>query len=362
MINDVFVDRFETDDFTKTQYFLIEPHSYFIETHPVVMAPCLVDIRNEATNNIRLMNPFDYDIQVNQNTVVGVAEKVESQPTILFTVEDSDEIHNINPIRMIKLGESKPVTLPTNAGIIINLSKKGTTDEGKNGAVPHHLINLYNEAAAGRTTGEQEDILNLLQKYSHAFSVNEYDLGLTHLVEHTVDTGDVRPVKQPPRRVPIAFAEGEKKLIVQTQEQGIIRKSSSPCSIPLVWVIKKNGKVRPCVDYRCLNVVTINDAFPLPRIQDCLDTVAGATLFSTFDLTSDYHQIPVRSVNIHKTAFVTKYGLFEFQTMQFGVCNGPPTCQRLMELVLNGLQWQICLIYLDDIIVLVTILKTICND
>jgi hypothetical protein len=94
------------------------------------------------------MNPFDYDIQVNQNTDVDEAEKVESQPTILFTVEESDEIHNINPIRMIKLGESKPVTLPTNAGIIINLSKKGTTDEGKIGVVPHHLINLYNEAAA----------------------------------------------------------------------------------------------------------------------------------------------------------------------------------------------------------------------
>lgn len=181
--------------------------------------------------------------------------------------------------------------------------------------------------------------------------MNDYDLGLTHLVEHTIDTGDAKPVKQPPRRVPIAFAEEEKKLIMQMQEQGVIRKSSSPWSSPLVLVIKKNGKVRPCVDYRRLNAVTIKDAFPLPRIQDCLDTVAGATIFSTFDLTSGYHQIPVRSEDIHKTAFVTKYGLFEFQTMPFGVCNGPPTGQRLMELVLNGLQWQICLIYLDDIIV-----------
>jgi hypothetical protein len=65
-----------------------------------------------------------------------------------------------------------------------------------------------------------------LQKYSHPFSVNDYDLGLTHLVEHTIDTGDAKPVKQPPRRVPIAFAEEEKKLIMQMQEQGIIRKSS----------------------------------------------------------------------------------------------------------------------------------------
>jgi hypothetical protein len=76
---------------------------------------------------------------------------------------------------------------------------------------------------------------------------------------------------------------------------------------------------------------------------------------------------PVRPEDIHKTAFVTKYGLFEFQTMPFGVCNGPPTCQRLMELALNGLQWQICLIYLDDkgnnkITDLRTILKTICKD
>jgi hypothetical protein len=68
------------------------------------------------------------------------------------------------------------------------------------------------------------------------------------LVEHTIDTGDAKPVKQPPRRVPIAFAEEEKKLIMQMQEQGIIRKSSSPWSSPLVLVRKKNGKVRPCVD------------------------------------------------------------------------------------------------------------------
>jgi hypothetical protein len=116
---------------------------------------------------------FDYEIQVNQNTVVGKAVKVERQPTTLFTVEDSVEIKNFNPTRRIKLGESKPVTWPTNAGIIRNLSKKGTTDGEKSGVVPHHLINLYNEAAAGRTTGEQEEILHLLQKYSHAFSVND---------------------------------------------------------------------------------------------------------------------------------------------------------------------------------------------
>jgi hypothetical protein len=133
------------------------------------------------------------------------------------------------------------------------------------------------------------------------------------LVEHTKDTGDAKPVKQPPRRVPIAFAEEEKKLIMQMQEQGIIRKSSSPWSSPLVLVIKKNGKVRPCVDYRHLNAVTIKDAFPLPRIQDCLDTVAGATIFSTFDLTSGYHQISVRSEDIHKTVLLPNMVCLNFK-------------------------------------------------
>ena len=79
--------------------------------------------------------------------------------------------------------------------------------------------------------------------------------------------------------------------------------------------------------------------------------MAGAALFSTFDLTSGYHQIPVSPLDIPKTTFSTKYGLYEFRTMPFGVCNGAATCQRLMELVLQRLQWQICLIYLDDVIV-----------
>ena len=82
-----------------------------------------------------------------------------------------------------------------------------------------------------------------------------------------------------------------------------------------------------------------------------MDTVSGASLFSTFDLTAGYHQVPIRNEDIPKTAFVTKYGLYEFKTMPFGLCNSPVTFQRLMELVLHGLLWQTCLIYLDDVIV-----------
>ena len=141
--------------------------------------------------------------------------------------------------------------------------------------------------------------------------------------EYTIDTGDSKAIKLLPRRVPMAFAGKEQKVVSEMYEQGIIQKSSSPWSSPLVLVVKKNGKIRPCVRYRRLNAVTVKDFFPLPRIQDCLDTVRGSTLFSTFDLTSGYHQIPVKREDVPKTAFVTRYGLFEFLAMPFGVCNEP---------------------------------------
>ena len=92
------------------------------------------------------------------------------------------------------------------------------------------------------------------------------------------------------------------------------------------------------MDYRRLNSVTIKDAFPLPRITDCLDAVADATLFSCFDVTSGYHQIRVKKSDIPKTAFCTKNGLYEYTSMPIGHTNSPATFQRLMELALHGLQ------------------------
>ena len=104
-------------------------------------------------------------------------------------------------------------------------------------------------------------------------------------------------------------------------------------------------------DYRKVNSVTRKDAYPLPRIDDTLDTLAGSQLFSTLDLISGYWQVEVDSKDREKTAFCTPLGLFEFRVMPFGLCNAPATFQRLMDLVLAGLQWTSCLVYLDDVII-----------
>ena len=117
-------------------------------------------------------------------------------------------------------------------------------------------------------------------------------------------------------------------------------------------VRKKDGKVRYCIDYRALNNLTVKDAFPLPNIDECLDVIGGTTFFSTLDMCSGYHQIEIDEKDKHKTAFITRYGLFQYKRMPFGLCNEPATFQRAMTLILRGLTWQEVLAYLDDIIIL----------
>ena len=143
-----------------------------------------------------------------------------------------------------------------------------------------------------------------------------------------------------------------KELLENMLSRDVIQPSNSPCASPIVVVRKKDGSARFCVDYRKLNSITHKDTYPLPRIDDTLDTLAGSKWFSTLDLVSGYWQVEVAETDRAKTAFITQEGLFEFKVMLFGLYNAPAPFQRLINLVLAGIQWSECLVYLDDIIVL----------
>ncbi len=119
----------------------------------------------------------------------------------------------------------------------------------------------------------------------------------------------------------------------------------------MVLVKKKSGDYRFCVDYRRLNAVTKRDVYPLPRMDDVFDRIAGAKYFSSLDLMSGYWQVPVAEADTCKTAFVTPDGLYEFVRLPFGLNNAPSTFQRLIDRVLARLKWQMCLVYLDDVLV-----------
>ena len=194
-------------------------------------------------------------------------------------------------------------------------------------------------------------LAKVLLKNQGAFAKDKLDLGSCSLIKHKIDTAGAAPTRQPLRRTPKNF-EGEEEAYLKDQlERGVIQPSSSAWRSNICLVRKKDGSVRWCIDYRKLNESPIKDAYPIPNISMCLDCLAGASIFSVMDLQSGYWQLEMAPEDRHKTAFITKYGLFEYTKMPFGLCNAPSTFQRCMELIFRGMQWKTLLIYLDDIII-----------
>ncbi len=119
----------------------------------------------------------------------------------------------------------------------------------------------------------------------------------------------------------------------------------------MVIVPKRDGSARFCVDYRKLNASTIRDAYPIPRMDDCIDSLGEAKIFTTLDCNSGYWQIPIEESDRHKTAFVSHMGSYHFARMPSGLTDAPASFQRAVEILLSGVNWQFCLVYLDDVII-----------
>ena len=132
---------------------------------------------------------------------------------------------------------------------------------------------------------------------------------------------------------------------------GVIEPASTELASPVVLVPKKDGSIRFCVDYRRLNAKTAADSYPLPGIDECIDSFGDAAVFTTLDSNSGYWQIPVAPEDCDKTAFTTHMGTFRHLRMPFGLKGAPATFQRALDIILSGARWQICLVYLDDFIV-----------
>ena len=218
--------------------------------------------------------------------------------------------------------------------------------------VPEHLKSVFSEASARLSMREQIALSRLLTVYGDVFSRNKTDLGLFTLLTHRIHTYNEEPVKERLRRTPLKFQVEEEKTLNDMIAAGVVEPSFSEWASAPVLVRKKDGEVRYTVDFRQLNTKTVKDAYPLPLIDECTDTLSGNLWFHTLDLASGYWQIAIDPKHRHKTAFLTKYGLFQHVRMAQGLCNAPATFQRVMHLVLRGLTWNKALVYLDDIIVM----------
>ena len=217
-----------------------------------------------------------------------------------------------------------------------------------------HVGILVENLPAELSDAQRRSVRILLSCYTDIFSRDDFDVGRTNLVEHTIDTGNHRPVRQQLRRHPITHLDVIDHQVNEMLEHDIIEPAASPWASNVVLVRKKDGSYRFCVDYRRVNAVTYQDAYPLPHIDTCLNSLSGAGYFSTLDLRAGYHNIPIAENDRDKTAFITRKGCWRYKVMPFGLTCAPAVFQRLMDLVLCGLSYDICLVYLDDIIIVST--------
>lgn len=195
------------------------------------------------------------------------------------------------------------------------------------------------------------DLPSEFEEYSDVFSVEEAGRLPQHQGnDHAIETTDAPPHGPLYNLSNLELAE-LRRYIDEALKKGWIQHSTSPAGAPILFVPKKDGGLRLCVDYRGLNKVTIKNRHPLPLIGETLDRLNGAKVFTKLDLKDAYHRIRIKEGDEWKTAFRTRYGHFEYMVMPFGLTNAPATFQAYINKALAGLLDEFCVVYLDDILI-----------
>jgi len=241
---------------------------------------------------VRLINPTIEPIKIYRRT--KLADFVEVEPDIAT----------------FELGD-------TDAKVSTNIDEEHCKDYS-------HLPNLSDSNLDDENNRKFSE---LLYRFRYIFPKDKSQLGRTGLVQHTIDTGGYRPIKQRPYRTNPDDRKEIDKQVEEMLANNFIQPSTSAWASPVV-LVKQGKKIRFCIDYRKLNAVTWKDSFPLPLISQTLDSLNGAQYFSTLDLMSGYWQIELHPSAREKTAFVTHNGLFEFLVLPFGLTNAPSSFQR----------------------------------
>ena len=192
-------------------------------------------------------------------------------------------------------------------------------------------------------------VKNMLKRFAPMWSGK---LGEINSTPHYIDLlPGSRPIASQPYRAGPKAREIEQREVDKMLQAGVIEPSNSAWASPVVIIPKPDGSLRFCVDYRRLNALTIRDSYPLPRMDECIDSLGEATVFTTLDANAGYWQMPLAHRDRAKSAFVCHSGLYEFVRMPFGLKNAPASFQRALDLILAGFKWKTCLVYIDDVII-----------
>jgi len=195
-------------------------------------------------------------------------------------------------------------------------------------------------------------MLSLFRRYPALLEPREGCPPVTTLdIEHEIYTDNEALTKVRARRHAHQKHEVIDKSLDEMLAGGVVEEGHGAWGFPLVLVKKKDGSVRFCIAYRMLNDITKKDVYPLPRIDETLDSMHWSRRLASLDMHTGYWQVPVAAKDRDKTAFVTRRGLFRFVRMPFGLANAPGTFERMMDAILQRLPWQCCLVNLDDVII-----------
>ena len=281
---------------------------------------------------VSLINLGTKAVVLSRGTLIGFSTPITEHEKFGFTEEGVD-LSCVNSVYGCKAGSAASKLM----------GEKQT---------PAHLRELLERTTADMTTKESKLVRKLIVDYADVFAEPDGPLGRTTLVHHEIDTGDAAPVRERMRRYSPKHLEIIDQEVDRMLEQDVIEPSDSPWNSGIVIVKKKDGSARMCLDVRRLNKITKKDAYPLPLISHNLSSLNDTRRYCTLDLQAGYWQLPLAESAKEKTAFsVPRRGHFQFKVMPFGLCNAPASFERFMERVLRGLQWESCLVYLDDIIV-----------
>ena len=199
---------------------------------------------------------------------------------------------------------------------------------------------------------QQERVFDVLAQVSSALSTGEFDVGKAKVKAHSIQLTDETPIYQKPRRFPEPVNEEIERQCIQMRDLGITENSTSPWSSPVVPVLKPDGTMRICIDYRRLNAQTKPDRSPIPCLSDAVYGVQGRKFFTTLDLVKGYHQIPLSEDSRECTAFSTAYAHYQFKRMPFGLRNAPAAFQREIQQVLREFPRKNVVVYFDDILIM----------
>lgn len=316
----------------------------------------IIENKKGKFSYILVTNPFEFQVRIRSGMPLAI---IDWDCSNICQIHAQSELGDVTEVYKMKISNSEKYIEEWEGPYkIIDVDDSMASDE-ESDVEDKYIISrshvclvgekLDFDIGQGLDQAESTILTQMLSNYKELFSEDISSVQLN--AEHRIITKEIHPIKIPRRRYSPLENSIIRSEVQSLLTSGCIRPSRSEWSAPVVLVKKKDGTPRFCIDYRQLNNATIKEVYPIPRIDETLDSLASMRYFTTLDFTTGYWKIPIREEDKKKTAFETSDGAFEWNRMPMGLCNAPYTFQRFMDIIMKSMKWTKCLVYLDDIIV-----------